>query len=324
MNAAFDPSVWTGRRDAGEAGDTSRLFERVRAFHDTLEPEQIVGAPVLIGFCCDEGVRRNQGRIGAAHAPRLLRRALASLPAHRVARCFDAGDVLCVADDLEGAQAALGERVRHALTLGARPIVLGGGHELAWGAYLGLRGWLDGEDGPAPVAARPRGRLLVINFDAHFDLRTTRPGNSGTPFDQIARDCAAGGAALTYACFGISELANTAALFARAHEIGARYALDVVMQESHLADRLAELDGLIAAADDVYLTIDLDVLPAAVAPGVSAPAALGVPFAVVEAMVMRVRASTKLRVADIAEFNPQYDQDSRTARAAARLLYRLL
>lgn len=82
--------------------------------------------------------------------------------------------------------------------------------------------------------------------------------------------------------------------------------------------------SLIEGADDIYLTIDLDVLPAGVAPGVSAPAALGVPLAVVEAMVMRLRTSSKLRVADIAEYNPEYDQDNRTARAAARLLYRLL
>jgi formiminoglutamase len=49
-----------------------------------------------------------------------------------------------------------------------------------------------------------------------------------------------------------------------------------------------------------------------------------VPLSVVEAMVMRVRASGKLRAADIAEYNPSLDQDRRTARAAARLAYRLL
>jgi formiminoglutamase len=96
------------------------------------------------------------------------------------------------------------------------------------------------------------------------------------------------------------------------------------MQESQLAKRLDELDRMIAIADDIYLSIDLDVLPGAAAPGVSAPAVLGVPLSVVEAMVRRVRASGKLRVADIAEFNPAFDQDRRTALAAARLAHRLL
>ena len=316
----FDVSVWSGRRDNGERGETARLFERVRAYEGAASaPGALSGAPVLIGFCCDEGVRRNQGRIGAAQAPRALRRALAGLPAHRVEQCFDAGDVFCESEDLEVAQAALGERVREVLASGASPIVLGGGHEVAWGTYTGLRRWLS-EQGPSPSARR----LLVVNFDAHFDLRMTRPGNSGTPFDQIARDCEARGAHWRYTCFGISELSNTPALFARADEIGAHYALDVAMRERDLDDRLAELDRLIDEADDIYLTIDLDVLPASVAPGVSAPAALGVPLAVIETMVMRVRASAKLRAADIAEYNPQYDRDDHAARAAARLLYRLL
>ncbi|RDU98531.1 formimidoylglutamase [Trinickia dinghuensis] len=325
MSTAFDSSVWTGRRDAGEHGDTARLFERVRPYD---AGSNVKGAPVLIGFACDEGVRRNQGRVGAAHAPRALRRALAGLPAHRLGECFDAGDIVCAGEDLEGAQAALSEQVHRVLAAGARPIVLGGGHEVAWGTYGGLRGWLDEQAGSSSRAANSDAadarKLLVVNFDAHFDLRTARPGNSGTPFDQIARDCEARGVALTYACFGVSELANTAALFARANEIGAHYVIDLDMQERHLGERLAELDGLIAQADDIYLTIDLDVLPASVVPGVSAPAAFGVPLAVVEAMVMRIRASPKLRAADIAEYNPEYDQDTRSARAAARLVYRLL
>jgi len=326
MSIGFDSAVWSGRRDRGEVGDTARLFERVRPYD---VGATVDGAPVLIGFCCDEGVRRNQGRVGAADAPRALRCALAGLPAHRLKECFDAGDIVCVGEDLEGAQAALGEEVQRVLAAGARPIVLGGGHEVAWGTYGGLRDWLGQQERPEQPGTVNGGvgqarRLLVVNFDAHFDLRTARPGNSGTPFDQIARDCEARGAALTYACFGISELANTAALFARADEIGAHYVLDSDMQERHLDERLSQLDRLIGTADDIYLTIDLDVLPASVAPGVSAPAALGVPLAVIEAMIVRVRASAKLRVADIAEYNPRYDRDNHSARAAARLVYRLL
>jgi formiminoglutamase len=165
---------------------------------------------------------------------------------------------------------------------------------------------------------------MILNFDAHFDLRQSRPASSGTPFDQIACDCAARGIPFDYVCFGVSDLANTAALFERASELGVRYVLDADMQESQLAKRLDELERMIDAVDDIYLTIDLDVLPGAAAPGVSAPAVLGVPLSVVEAMVRRVRASGKLRAADLAELNPAFDQDRRTALAAARLAHRLL
>jgi formiminoglutamase len=322
MRVSFDDKVWAGRSDDGEPGDTRRVFNQVMPFSDVVQLQR--DAPVIVGFGSDEGVRRNQGRIGAAHAPRELRRVLAGLPAKTsMAALADAGDVVCEDGDLEGAQAELADVVSEVLASGGRPLVFGGGHEVAWGTYSGLRlhQLREADNAAAPLASR---KLLIINFDAHFDLRQKRPANSGTPFDQIALDCAERGLPFNYACFGISDLGNTASLFAHAEHLGVHYVLDVDMQETQLPQRLNELQQLLDAADDVYLTIDLDVLPAATAPGVSAPAALGVPLSVVEAMVRRVRVSGKLRAADIAEYNPSLDQDKRTARAAARLAYRLL
>ncbi|MGB8420431.1 formimidoylglutamase [Paraburkholderia sp.] len=329
MRVPFDDKVWSGRSDEGEPGDTRRIFNQVVPFGGALRHEDVLraapltgnDAPVIVGFGSDEGVRRNQGRVGAAHAPKELRRALAGLPAKTsVATLADAGDVVCDDGDLEGAQAELAKVVSDVLASGGRPLVLGGGHEVAWGTYSGFRLH---QDRVAGAAAATR-KLLIINFDAHFDLRQKRPANSGTPFDQISSDCAERGVPFNYVCFGISDLGNTASLFAHAERLGVRYVLDVDMQEPQLPQRLDDLQQLLDAADDIYLTIDLDVLPAATAPGVSAPAALGVPLSVVEAMVQRVRASGKLCVADIAEYNPSLDQDKRAARAAARLAYRLL
>lgn len=336
MRVPFDDKVWIGRSDDGEPGDTRRIFNQVVPFDgapartDGLhgEPHRESDVPVIVGFGSDEGVRRNQGRTGAAHAPKELRRVLAGLPAKTsMAALADAGDVVCDDGDLEGAQAELASVVSDVLASDGRPLVFGGGHEVAWGTYSGLRQHQD-RVAAASVASLTTStatrKLLIINFDAHFDLRQKRPANSGTPFDQIANDCAERGVPFNYACFGISDLGNTASLFAHAEALGVRYVLDVDMQEPQLPQRLDELQQLLDSADDVYLTIDLDVLPAATAPGVSAPAALGVPLSVVETMVQRVRASGKLRVADIAEYNPSLDQDKRTARAAARLAYRLL
>ncbi|CAE6713456.1 formimidoylglutamase [Paraburkholderia domus] len=332
MRVPFDDKVWSGRSDDGEPGDTRRIFNQVVPFGGASRIES--DAPVIVGFGSDEGVRRNQGRTGAAHAPKELRRAMAALPAKMsMAALADAGDVVCDDGDLESAQAELANVVSEVLASGGRPLVLGGGHEVAWGTYSGFRLYQDRLDGAADMgagaattsatSARTR-KLLIINFDAHFDLRQKRPANSGTPFDQIANECAERGVPFNYACFGISDLGNTASLFAHAEDLGVRYVLDIDMQEPQLPQRLDDLQQMLDSADDVYLTIDLDVLPAATAPGVSAPAALGVPLSVVEAMVQRVRASGKLRAADMAEYNPSLDQDKRTARAAARLAYRLL
>jgi formiminoglutamase len=73
----------------------------------------------------------------------------------------------------------------------------------------------------------------------------------------------------------------------------------------------------------VYLTVCLDVLPGSLAPGVSAPAALGVPLAHVQTLMDAVLASGKLLAADIAELNPALDRDGLTARVAARLAARI-
>ncbi|ASW02446.1 formimidoylglutamase [Paraburkholderia aromaticivorans] len=322
MRVPFNDKVWAGRSDDGEAGDTRRVFNQVTPFGSAKQMQH--DAPVIVGFGSDEGVRRNQGRIGAAHAPMELRRVLAGLPAKTaMAVLADAGDVVCDDGDLEAAQTELAHVVSEVLAGGGRPLVFGGGHEVAWGTYSGLRLHQQRETENDATLLMSR-KLLIINFDAHFDLRQKRPANSGTPFDQIALDCAQRGVPFNYACFGISDLSNTASLFAHAERLGVHYVFDVDMQEAQLPQRLNELQKLLDAADDVYLTIDLDVLPAATAPGVSAPAALGVPLSVIEAMVLRVRASGKLRAADIAEYNPSLDQDRRTGRAAARLAYRLL
>ncbi|KWZ39860.1 formimidoylglutamase [Burkholderia savannae] len=312
MKLPFDDKVWTGRSDRDEPGDTRRVFDQAAPFAGgPLDGRP----PVIVGFGSDEGVRRNQGRIGAAHAPKELRRALAGLPATPHRTVFDAGDVVCDNGDLEAAQDALARTVHDVLDSGGFPLVFGGGHEVAWGTYGGLR---------AHLGDTRRRSLLILNFDAHFDLRQSRPASSGTPFDQIARDCAARGLAFRYACLGVSDLANTVALFEHARRLGVHYTLDVDMQETQVGARVAQLDELLRDTDDVYLSIDLDVLPGAVAPGVSAPAVLGVPLSVVEALVRRVRASGKLRAADIAEYNPLVDQDRQTARVAARLAHRLM
>ncbi|MGL5539400.1 MAG: arginase family protein, partial [Aeromonas veronii] len=121
----------------------------------------------------------------------------------------------------------------------------------------------------------------------------------------------------------VAETANTQALFARADELGVWYVKDEAMSERALPTLLSGLDAFIADCDHLYLTIDLDVLPGNLMPGVSAPAARGVELAVIEPLIAHIRASGKLRLADLAEYNPTLDQDNRSARVAARLVHLL-
>ncbi|HRM68223.1 MAG TPA: formimidoylglutamase, partial [Thauera phenylacetica] len=197
------------------------------------------------------------------------------------------------------------------------PLVLGGGHEVAFGTWQGLAAHLERSGEHAP-------RIGIINLDAHFDLRDpAHAHSSGTPFAQIAEAAAARGWPFRYACLGVSRAGNTRALFRRAAELDVLVREDREITPANLVEVQAALDVFIADCEHLYLTIDIDVLPACEAPGVSAPAARGVPLALVEALAEQVRDSGKLRVADLAELNPEHDIDQRTARVAARLIHLL-
>ncbi|WP_187774626.1 formimidoylglutamase [Billgrantia pellis] len=308
---AIDMSPWAGREDPEP--DSLR-------WHQVITPLKRGASPglALLGFACDAGVARNQGRIGAAEGPRAIRRALAPLAWHRTAPVFDAGDVNCHGnDDLEAAQQRLAERVAALLSASHLPLIFGGGHEVAFGSWSGLARHLE-----AQGEARPR--VGIINLDAHFDLRDpSQTRSSGTPFAQIAAECHARGWPFRYACLGVSRASNTRALFARAREFGVLVREDREFTAQHLDAIVRDLQRFMAHCDHLYLTADLDVLPAAEAPGVSAPAARGVSLALLEPLLEAVRDSGKLRLADIAELNPGFDIDTRTARAAARLIHQL-
>lgn len=315
MHLQADMTRWQGRIDMAEG-------ERGKRWHQIIKPlEQSddTGGVALIGFACDAGVIRNHGRPGAKDGPAALRAMLGNMPAHRCTSIADAGDVVCVAqgedDGLETAQHELAEIVAGVLAHGKLPLVMGGGHEMAYGSFSGLARHL------ATHKANPR--IGIINLDAHFDLRMDDRATSGTPFRQIAEDCTAHGWPFRYFCLGISEFGNTQALFDRARALSVQWIADDDMHIGNLVKMQDRLTAFIAEVDHVYFTICLDALPAAVAPGVSAPSARGVPLDIVEPVIDLIAASSKLRLADIAELNPSHDIDQRTARVAARLLARI-
>ncbi len=325
MHRPAEPTRWQGRLDAEEG-------PRARRWHQEVRPLVEGAAPgvVLLGFACDEGVRRNQGRVGAAEGPRALRSALANLAWHGARPLHDAGDVVVEEEALEEAQEELGAHVARILGGGHLPVVLGGGHEVAFGSHLGLSAHLAASIStsiPLPEfrnsaggsAPRTLPRVGVVNLDAHLDLRMGR-ASSGTPFRQIAEACAGRGWPFRYLCLGVDDSANTAALLDTAARLGAAWRRD----RDCAASRLAEIRGMLAAflelVDQVHLTVDLDALPGHLAPGVSAPAARGLPLEVAEAVLDDVAASGKLALFEVAELNPRLDVDGRTARVAARLV----
>lgn len=333
MSQLYPREMWQGRVDAAESGFAQR-WHQVMQFGEG-EP----GGLVLLGFACDAGVIRNQGRSGAAEGPRALRKALANVPLGRTLKLADRGDIVCIEGALEEAQTDYAQTLAGLLASGRRVIGLGGGHEIAYAGFCGLHQALSrklgagktgqnagqnaGQSAGQSAGQNTPPRIGIINFDAHFDLRGDERASSGTPFRQIAEHCAAQGMEFNYRPLGISRFANTQALFERARTLGVRWREDCEMSEALLPQINAELDEFLEGVDAVHLTLCLDVLPPGLAPGVSAPAARGVGLEVIEPLIDRIAASGKLAYAEFAELNPHYDIDQHTARVAARLVARV-
>lgn len=307
------PGTWQGRpsRDASYLHENIALLN-LAAPGDERPPHR---EPALLGYACDVGVARNLGRPGAAEGPGSLRKALGKMPWPEPGpgQLWDAGDVVCPADTLETAQALLAVQVERLLGRGYFPLCVGGGHDIAYGHYSGIRKHLNEE------------KLLgIINFDAHFDLRRPEPApHSGSPFYQIARDCRNAGHPFHYACLGLRRDANPRELWERAA------AWEVLAVERHELARSSEsvlerLHAFMEPLDALYLTIDLDGFASAFAPGVSAASPMGFYPQEIMLFLEAVLESGKLVGADIAELNPAFDRDGQTAVLGAALLHKIL
>ena len=337
-HSAADMSRWTGRAEPFESARARYWYQIAQPYtfdSSSQQNNQQNGQRIgLVGFACDQGVRRNQGRVGARAAPPLIRQAFAALPViAELQQRFDgqlstllgdAGDIHCHDNDdfaersLEQAQLTYADKVSHIIQQGGLPVGLGGGHAIAYGSFLGL--WQALQQADATSNNDAPLRIGIINFDAHLDIRQSDVATSGTPFRQIAEHLEAQDQPFHYCCIGVSRFSNTAALFDRAEQLGVHIISDEDCANKKWKKLAAQIETFINDVDVIYLTIDMDCLPASVVPGVSAPAAYGINLAFVERAVKRIMASGKVKMADIAEINPTFDIDARSCKVAARLL----
>jgi formiminoglutamase len=262
----------------------------------------------IIGYDCDEGVKRNQGRIGARKGPKSVRNKLGKLPIHfKDKKITDFGDVICIDENLEDCQKVLSKTISMCITSNIIPIAIGGGHDIAYANFNGIKDALKNIS---------KNKIGIINFDAHFDLRAveTKP-NSGTPFNQILTE----NNEVAYFAIGIQQQANPKELFEIAAKKNVSYVSNFECETFNDALK-SKLNTFIKEVDYLYITIDMDGFSSAYAPGVSAPSPLGfAPSFVYEALAFLFQ-SKKVISCDIAELNPDFDVDDSTAGLAARLV----
>lgn len=311
----------------GDRSDDPRLGEYVTFWQEGM-PQLWPGRPVLLGFPQDAGVRRNGGRPGAADAPAAIRHWLYRLTpwdaVHNAdlaaLNLLDLGNVRpsptrpqCQqGKELEESQQALAEGIAAILMAGAIPIVLGGGHETAYGHYLGY-----------VRAGRP---VAIVNFDAHLDVRPLREGcgHSGSPFRQALEHPTQPLRDGHYVVLGAQPQAVS-----REHLLYVQSKGGVVHWVEETRDRLEaifrnECQRLALNNGSVYVTLDSDVVSQADVPGVSAPNPLGLSGQVVTACAAAAGECPAVSSFDLVEINPSFDRDGQSARWAAAVVWHFL
>ena len=307
-------SYWTGRKSNPDLG-TQYWHQKIELLPiENLTAQKEIDI-ALLGYVCDEGVRRNFGRVGAKEGPKAVRQQLGKLPIHfEGKRVVDIGDIVCLEENMEDCQEAFAGVIQTLVYQNIFPIAIGGGHDIAYGHFMGLRN---------AVKDTAKNRIGIINFDAHFDLRPveSKP-NSGTPFNQIITELKKTGESVDYFAIGIQRQSNTKQLFDIAKNERVDYAINYDCEPSDAKLQMLQdrLQPFIDRNDYVYVTIDMDGFSSAYAPGVSATSSLGFTPQFVFKMLQFLFETNKMLSCDIAELNPTFDGDNTTAKLAAKLI----
>jgi formiminoglutamase len=298
--------------------DDPRLGEVVEFWNGNPEALQ-PGRGVIIGFPQDEGVRRNGGRVGAAEAPREIRRFLYRLvPWDVVSNVdlkdpppLDAGDIR-IDGTMEHSQEILGRCIAGVLQAGAVPIVLGGGHETAFGHFLGYA-----------KASLPVG---IINVDAHLDLRPELNGlgHSGSPFRQAIEHSPFRLLGGCYVCIGAQRhtVARDHWNYALRHDCHILWATAVWAEVEKYFKQ--EVKRLHEEGCSVYVSLDADAVRQVDVPGVSAPNPVGLIGEDILSCARRAGRSAAVSSFDLVEINPRFDRDGQSCRWAALAIWHFL
>lgn len=264
------------------------------------------GDLAVLGIPADD---RSSYLRGAAAAPGAIRAALFCPSTNLAAEDgFDLGVPGAWKDlgdlDMRGSldPDAIAAAVSSTLGRGARLVCLGGDHAVT---YPVLRGYADAQENRASV----RRGIDVLHLDAHNDLYDEFEGDRLSHACPFARACEEG---LVGRLTQVGIRGMTAALRAQAE----RFGVEVVGMPAWDRGVRPSFQG------EFYLSLDLDVLDPAFAPGVSHPEPGGLSMREVVGLVQSCPGI--LVGADIVELNPSRDREGLTALTAAKLLKEIL
>ena len=269
----------------------------------------------VVGIPFDTGVSYRPGaRFGPSHvreASRLLRpyNPAQDIAPFTVQQVVDAGDIVAnpfnleeAVNQIDAAATELGERVEKIVTVG-------GDHTIA----LPLLRAINKKHGP----------VAVLHFDAHLDTWDTyfsAPMTHGTPFRRASEEGLIDLTASMHAgtrgpLYGKGDLEDDARL-------GFTIVTTEYVEENGVP---AALERIRARVGDkpLYISIDIDVLDPAHAPGTGTPEAGGLTS---RELLRIIRGLSDLNIvgADVVEVAPAYDHAQITAVAASHVVYELI
>ncbi|NQY23454.1 MAG: formimidoylglutamase [Campylobacteraceae bacterium] len=307
MYKKANKDLWSGRVDVEDKELGKRWHEKIQFINEPFTKKKGI---CLFSFDCDEGVKRNKGRVGAAKAGDALKKAMGNFAYHLENKIlYDAGKVVAT-EDLEKSQKVYAKTLKKILKNKHFPLVLGGGHETAYGSFLALHKHLK-ED------------IAIINFDAHFDLRVNKEATSGTPFAQIAALCKKDKRKFSYMCLGVSKASNTKALYKKAKDLNVVSIEDTKMNLLYLDQIKKDIDVFLQKQKNIYITIDTDVFSAYILEAVSAPASRGISLEITYEVLKYCfkKYKNRIKLLDITEFNPHFDEKTIGAKIISRLVF---
>jgi agmatinase len=277
---------------------------------------------VILGATFDMGTTN---RPGARYGPRAIRAASnlgrtihhleAGVQPLRHLKVFDYGDAAVVPSSIERSHEAIRQKVHEVAGLGAIPIVLGGDHSITLPAVTAIADVLG------------KGKVGVVHFDAHADTAPDEWGNllgHGTPMRRLIEQGSVAGR--NFIQIGLRGYWPPPDVVDWMRSQGMRWHLMAEIDErgfdAVLEDGLAEaLDG----PDAIYISVDVDVLDPAFAPGTGTPEPGGLTSRELLRAIRRIVKSVHLVGLDVVEVAPAYDGPGAiTAEVAHRVVLETL
>lgn len=265
----------------------------------------------ILGYADDEGISLNGGRPGAAQAPQKIREFFYKTTPYRSSKTgiADLGNITNHGTLAERHQ--LGREIIHKLTNANIPwISLGGGHDYGYADGAGFLSALSG-------ALRP----VIINFDAHLDVRPTSKGlNSGTPFFRLLEEFQD---QFDFYEVGIQPQCNSQ--FHRKYvesKKGQIIELEQILNHGLQNCLQTQLDFHFDKKSPTFLSIDIDAFTAAEAPGCSQSWDTGLRANEFILCFDYLLKNLDVKGIAIYEVSPPLDVDNRTSKLAALIAHR--